>query len=556
MAGRAGAQSNGTEVGSPAYVARTNFGQAISLNGSSQYVTIPDPGPFDFPAGSSYTVEGFCQTTITTGIQVITGVHESGGPGIWVGVNGGKLAASPFADGSMIVGAGVIADGNFHHFALVVSGGTSATLFQDGVSVATGTGTYTPAAVDAAYIGAFGASGGTANDFPGQIDEIRISSTARYTAGFTPPTAPFTLDSSTKSLYHLDGSVADAVVSTQTITADNAAWVISPYNWVRTGSGASSSDVAVCPGAYRRILYSSSTSATLSFNVANIGSPGPVIAVRFDNNGWTRYPEAATVTLSPPASRSQPRLLEIAFASVNNSADRWTSGPPVGSVQFTGLTLDGGATVTAPAARPKNVLVLGDSIKEGFLTLSSTGVNTTDNDATLAYPFLLQSALNAEVGVVAYAGQALLNTNNTASSHVPALPNSYSLYYAGVTRSFLPQPDLLVLDEGQNDPAGTAGIQAAYQSVISGVGAKKTLVMGDLLGANSAAAQAAAVATGAFYSSPAVLVAGDKLDSYHPTAAAHTTKMLPAVAGAAYPVLYGATTILPLVPTRQPSRGR
>lgn len=40
----------------------------------------------------------------------------------------------------------------------------------------------------------------------GYMDEVRVSNTARYTASFTAPTAPFTNDSDTVALLHMDGT--------------------------------------------------------------------------------------------------------------------------------------------------------------------------------------------------------------------------------------------------------------------------------------------------------------------------------------------------------------
>ncbi len=40
--------------------------------------------------------------------------------------------------------------------------------------------------------------------FSGWVDEVRISNVVRYAAGFTPPNAPFTADTSTVGLYHFD----------------------------------------------------------------------------------------------------------------------------------------------------------------------------------------------------------------------------------------------------------------------------------------------------------------------------------------------------------------
>jgi len=50
---------------------------------------------------------------------------------------------------------------------------------------------------------------GMLNQFPGVIDEVRISNTIRYTSNFTPQTTPFVRDSYTKLLYHFDEAGGD-----------------------------------------------------------------------------------------------------------------------------------------------------------------------------------------------------------------------------------------------------------------------------------------------------------------------------------------------------------
>ena len=54
--------------------------------------------------------------------------------------------------------------------------------------------------IGAAYDGSLG--------FPGYIDELRISNSARYSANFTSPTAPFQNDANTLVLLHMDGTDA------------------------------------------------------------------------------------------------------------------------------------------------------------------------------------------------------------------------------------------------------------------------------------------------------------------------------------------------------------
>ncbi len=48
--------------------------------------------------------------------------------------------------------------------------------------------------------------------FSGWVDEVRISNTARYITSFSPPTTPFTPDSATVALYHLDEGSGTVVV--------------------------------------------------------------------------------------------------------------------------------------------------------------------------------------------------------------------------------------------------------------------------------------------------------------------------------------------------------
>ena len=43
------------------------------------------------------------------------------------------------------------------------------------------------------------------------VDELRLSTTARYTANFTAPTAPFQNDANTVLLLHMDGTDAATV---------------------------------------------------------------------------------------------------------------------------------------------------------------------------------------------------------------------------------------------------------------------------------------------------------------------------------------------------------
>ena len=91
------------------------------------------------------------------------------------------------------------------HYAVVRSG-TTITIYANGSSL----GNYTySGAINLQEDWAFGANAVPSDPkqfFKGQLDEIRISDTARYTSNFTPTTTAFTNDSNTLLLLHCDGT--------------------------------------------------------------------------------------------------------------------------------------------------------------------------------------------------------------------------------------------------------------------------------------------------------------------------------------------------------------
>lgn len=118
--------------------------------------------------------------------------------------SGGRYAV--FVGGNnRFLGSDVTVNSNtWYHVAFVRSGSTI-TVYHDGVS--TGSSTWgTTIANTAPTIGAY-----TTNYLNGWIDEFRISNSARYTANFTPSTAPFQNDSNTLLLLHMDGTDASTV---------------------------------------------------------------------------------------------------------------------------------------------------------------------------------------------------------------------------------------------------------------------------------------------------------------------------------------------------------
>lgn len=108
--------------------------------------------------------------------------------------NDGKIVFydAVLAPSLLITSTGGYNDGAWHHIALVRNG-TSLVIYVDGTSRASST--LSAGAISSPpgtlYIGASSVGGG-ARDLVGYIDDLRITKGyARYTANFTPPTAPF-----------------------------------------------------------------------------------------------------------------------------------------------------------------------------------------------------------------------------------------------------------------------------------------------------------------------------------------------------------------------------
>lgn len=77
----------------------------------------------------------------------------------------------------------------------------------------------------------FGAWAGSANGLAGSLDEIRVSTSARYSAGYNISTANFSSDANTSILLHLDSAFTDSGPNAHTVTtASGVANTTTPLN--------------------------------------------------------------------------------------------------------------------------------------------------------------------------------------------------------------------------------------------------------------------------------------------------------------------------------------
>jgi hypothetical protein len=147
-----------------------------------------------------------------------------------VSLAAGRLAVgvslTPTAGGyfeTTFCGSRVVDDGEWHHVAVSRYAGALWLhvdgLYDGGIRVGVGDYTYRdgrptsyPNSDPFLVIGAEKHFGATAwSGFSGWIDEVRLSSPARFCQGFPRPTEPFVPDPWTKALYHLDEGAGDFV---------------------------------------------------------------------------------------------------------------------------------------------------------------------------------------------------------------------------------------------------------------------------------------------------------------------------------------------------------
>ena len=236
--------------------------------------------------------------------------------------------------------------------------------------------------------------------------------------------------------------------------------VYSPYNWVVTGSSATT----INSGAYFRTIFSG-TSVALLTNTANNVSPFSELWARVDGDVWQELvlsPGNPTLTIAT-GLQSRKHFLEVVVKSTSEFVSRWASNS-ASMVTITGLQLDSGAATEAPAKRNKNILYYGASQDEGYRTVNATApLDTDQSDVLVSFAYALANATNSEVGLVAFGGTGV---TVAGQGGVPALTSSYNYVYSGAPRSFSPAPDVVVYDEGFND---TGSITSGFESVINGI---------------------------------------------------------------------------------------
>jgi len=190
--------------------AQKKFGAASGLfnSGTSDYLTIPDSADWTF-GSDNFTIECWVRLGDLLNRTIVTqreddthrwAVEFHNTQGLYFFFNNGS--GYVIMDQGSVVGWST---DTWYHVA-VVRNGTSFKGYRNGVEIASLTDA--TAITDYSSELYIGQKGNGNQYFDGHIDEFRISTTARYTSGFTPSVTPFTRDDDTVLLLHFDGSDA------------------------------------------------------------------------------------------------------------------------------------------------------------------------------------------------------------------------------------------------------------------------------------------------------------------------------------------------------------
>lgn len=231
----------------------------------------------------------------------VAGVYRIGGSTLAVafGVAGAGLTWST------ISGTRQVGDGAWHHVAIDRRQSTGViTLYVDGV--ADGNATYstgdlsypdgaTPGGTDSSYFVLLEEKHNVGYNYNGKVDELRISTTRRYTSGFTPSAVPFLPDSSTVGLYHMD-------TGTGTVLYDSAQ--VGPVDGTLLVGGSPSGPVWITDNPFGAQFAFARTQASVTPDTVSLSVARPF---SFNRTQASATPDTPTLLCARPLAfnRSQ-----------------------------------------------------------------------------------------------------------------------------------------------------------------------------------------------------------------------------------------------------------
>jgi glucose/arabinose dehydrogenase len=279
--------------------------------------------------------------------------------------------------------------------------------------------------------------------YRGWIDEVRISTTLRYTSNFARPTTPFAPDGNTAALYHFDEG-------TGTLLGDASGAVNGPSHgevrqggtppgpaWVVSDAPLSAPNQPPSVSAGPDLAVTLPDLAALDGTVADDGLPSPPGAV---TAGWSRLSGPGTVTFTnaaavdTTASFSAPGTYVLRLTADDgalSSIDELTvTVSPTSRVPFLRYSdLESGPRTGGQDGAGAFVTVYG----RGFASTRGSSFVTIGGGAADNYPLWRDDKIVFQLGAAAQSGNIVVHVDGAASNGLPFTVRTGNIYFVSTT---------------------------------------------------------------------------------------------------------------------------
>ena len=379
------------------------FGTASGeFKGSGEYLSLADSDDWNFGTGD-FTIDAWVRFADVTTQQTIFAQYTSGSHYFEIKIDANAALRFAFfnSGGSILFNSAnsQFSTNTWYHLALIRNG-NNFNAYKDGVSIAS---TTSSVAIDnhitVFTIGAANVGFSTPSEFVnGTLDEVRVSKgIARWTANFTPPTAPYETDttpptvSSTSPASSATGVGVSSAISA-TFSEDMNSSTITTSTFTLSSSSGSSVSGTV---SYSNKVATFTPSSSLSYS--------------------TTY--TATITTGVKDAGGNAMSSNYTWSFTTGSAPDTTS--PTGSVS--GASYTNSSTVTLTLSATDNVGVTGYYVSDSSTTPSTSASGWTSVTSTTSYSATVSYSLSSGEGsktIYAWYKDAAGNVSSTANATI------------------------------------------------------------------------------------------------------------------------------------------
>ena len=373
-------------------------------------------GPTNLIPSGSFTVEAWIKVSPPSGLYVFIGEANV----CWVGVENGNAKAAYGSGGTevAIATSTAIGDNAWHHVELTVDTSTGAKLFVDGVLAGGSATTPASAGVNHSFGSVFvvreNFAGTSIFNFPGEVDEVAVWSSARHSSGFTAPTSAYAgNEANLVALWHLDNNGNDSV------STDTTAPTLTSPTGTQTGTTTASGTVSTDEGN-GTLYYLATTNATETAATVKAASSQAVSGTGSQSVSFTGLTASTTYYAHychrDAAGNDSTVSNSASFTTASTSATAVTMSGPSGGVSgvaSTNFTIGANGVITGTV-----IVTPSDSASGGTFTPTTVSISSGSPTGTFTYT---PASVGAKTVSVTNNGGLINPSNITYTATAPAL---------------------------------------------------------------------------------------------------------------------------------------